>query len=92
MLNSYEAVLDHGTVRWLGTPPAVERAPLIITVLPGKVTEDQHDSQFRRPPDKIKGRLHIAGDIVESPYSEEEWSSMSERTLRQLEGDPKAFK
>ncbi|MBF0585134.1 MAG: hypothetical protein HQL80_13000 [Magnetococcales bacterium] len=92
MLNHYEAVLDHGTIHWLGTPPDVERARLIITVLPGKTTEDPSSPQFRRPPDTLKDRLRIAGDIVASPCSEEEWTSMSERTFRQLEGDPEAFK
>ncbi len=77
MLNSYEAVLDHGAIRWLGTLPAVEQARLIITVLPEKETENQNAPQFRRPPYTLKGRLRIVGDIVASPYSEEERASMT---------------
>ncbi len=92
MLKSYEAVLDHGTIRWLGAPPAVEEARLIITVLPEKATKDQNGHPCRRPPEGMKGRLRIVGDMVTSPYSEEEWASMFERTSRQLEGEPEAFK
>ncbi|MBF0311282.1 MAG: type II toxin-antitoxin system CcdA family antitoxin [Magnetococcales bacterium] len=39
MLKSYEAVFDHGTIRWLDTPPSVGEARLIITVLPDKSPE-----------------------------------------------------
>jgi hypothetical protein len=34
MLKSYEALLDHGQIRWLESPPDVEEARVIVTVLP----------------------------------------------------------
>jgi|GEM_PF-2550980 len=34
MLKRYEALLDHGQIRWLESPPDVESARLIVTVLP----------------------------------------------------------
>ena len=34
MLKSYEALLDHGQIRWLESPPDLELARLIVTVLP----------------------------------------------------------
>ena len=34
MLKSYEALLDHGQIRWLESPPDLEMARLIVTVLP----------------------------------------------------------
>lgn len=34
MMKSYEALLDHGQIRWLESPPDLEMARLIITVLP----------------------------------------------------------
>ena len=34
MLKSYEALLDHGQIRWLETPPDLDMARLIVTVLP----------------------------------------------------------
>lgn len=33
MLRTYEAIYDHGNVRWLDTPPDAEGARLLITVL-----------------------------------------------------------
>ena len=34
MLKSYEALLDHGQIRWLESPPDLDMARLIVTVLP----------------------------------------------------------
>ena len=34
MLKSYEALLDHGQIRWLESPPDLNMARLIVTVLP----------------------------------------------------------
>ena len=34
MLKSYEAIYDHGHIRWLSELPDVEQARIIITVLP----------------------------------------------------------
>jgi hypothetical protein len=34
MLKTYEAIYDHGNVRWLDTPPDAEGARLLVTVLP----------------------------------------------------------
>ena len=36
MLKSYEAIHDHGQIRWLETPPDVDEARVIVTVLPCK--------------------------------------------------------
>jgi hypothetical protein len=92
MLKSYEAIYDHGQIRWLETPPDVEEARVIITVLAATTAEANTTGKRRRPPEKLKDNTHISGDIVSSLYSEEEWEAMFERTARQLEGDPEAFK
>ena len=39
MLKSYEALLDHGQIRWLESPPDLELARLIVTVLPSSPTD-----------------------------------------------------
>lgn len=39
MLKSYEALLDHGQIRWLETPPDLEEARVIVTVLPATRSE-----------------------------------------------------
>ena len=92
MLKSYEAIYDHGQFRWMGTPPDVDSALVIVTVLPPQALEENSTQKRRQPPEKLKGSTRILGDIVSSPYSEEEWEAMFERTARQLEGDPEAFK
>ena len=92
MLKSYEAIYDHGRFRWLGTPPNVDKARVIVTVLPPQAIEGDGLPKRRHPPETLKGSTRILGDIVSSPYSDEEWEGMIERTARQLEGDPEAFK
>lgn len=93
MLKSYEAIYDHGQIHWLDTPPDVEEARIIVTVLPAQVARTEAKTpKRRRPPEKLKGSMKITGDIVSSLYSDEEWEAMFERTARQLEGDPEAFK
>lgn len=37
MLRSYEAIYDHGKVRWLGEQPVEEEMRVIVTVLPKQV-------------------------------------------------------
>ena len=34
MLHSYEAIYDHGQMKWLGDCPLEEKAHVIVTVLP----------------------------------------------------------
>lgn len=92
MLKSYEAIYDHGQFRWLGTPPDVVKARVIVTVLSPQALENGTPPKRRHPPEELKGSTRILGDIVASPFSEEEWEGMLERTARQIEGDPEAFK
>lgn len=91
MLKSYEAIYDHGKIQWLSELPDVEQARVIVTILP-ETTPVNEVTFKRRPPEKLKGRVTYLGDIVASPFSEEEWETMFERTVRQIEGDPEAFK
>lgn len=92
MLKTYEAIYDHGQIRWLETPPDVDEARIIVTVLPAQAIEARPVTKRRRPPEALKGSMRILGDIVSSPYTDEEWEAMFERTARQIEGDPEAFK
>ncbi|MBF0437976.1 MAG: hypothetical protein HQL93_02530 [Magnetococcales bacterium] len=89
MLKSYEAIYDHGQFLWLGSPPEVEKARVIVTVLP---LQPISEKVGHRPPERLKGSTRIVGDIVSSLFPEEEWEEMLERTARQIEGDPEAFK
>ncbi|NGZ27171.1 MAG: hypothetical protein G8345_09840 [Magnetococcales bacterium] len=91
MLKSYEAVYDHGRFHWLGTAPDVDKARVIVTVLPPQTHESDSSPKRRLPPEILKESTRILGDIVSSPYGEEEWEGMIERTGRQLGGDREAF-
>lgn len=92
MLKSYEAIYDHGKIEWLSELPDVEQARVIITVLPQQPPAYVEKPKHRRPPERLKGSARVSGDIVSSPFSADEWESMTERTARQINGDSKAFK
>ena len=36
MLQSYEAIYEHGTIKWLGDKPPIKQAHVIVTILPEK--------------------------------------------------------
>jgi hypothetical protein len=71
MLQSYEAIYDHGKIRWLGDKPPVEEARVIVTMLPpqGGVAPKTR----RTPSDRIAGKGRILGDIVAPVVSESDW-------------------
>ncbi len=89
MLQSYEAIYRNGKLEWLDTPPAIDEARVIVTVL--HVAEETNPKR-RQPPTKLKGIARTVGDIVSSPFSEDEWEAMHERTARQLARDSEALK
>lgn len=41
MLQSYQAVIEHGQLKWLDTPPQVQNARLIVTLLPDDLAFDE---------------------------------------------------
>ncbi|MCX7113579.1 MAG: hypothetical protein NTX45_26505 [Proteobacteria bacterium] len=93
MLKSYEAIYDHGKIQWLSDPPPDKRLKIVVVVeQPDNVTAEPAARKRRVPPPELKGSVKIHGDILSSLYSEEEWEAMYERTARQIEGDPEAFK
>jgi hypothetical protein len=94
MLKSYEAIYEHGRIRWLETPPDVDQARVIVTVLPPPVAGASATvpERHHRPPERLKGSTRVAGDIVSSLHPDDEWEAMFERTARQLKGDPEAFR
>lgn len=89
MFQSYEAIYRNGKLEWLDTPPVVEEARVIVTVLS---TRQAAVPARRQPPAKLKGTARTLGDIVSSPFPEEEWEAMNERTAQQLAGEPGASK
>lgn len=66
MLRSYEATLDQGQIKWLGEPPSIESARIIVTIL------DEPQLKTKRcPPDSIAGKCKTVGDII-SPIADTE--------------------
>ncbi len=75
MLQSYEAIYDHGIMKWLGEKPADIEAHVIVTVLHEQssksATEVLHQVSSR-----IAGKGKILGDIISPAASEEDWNCL----------------
>ncbi len=79
-LQSFEAIYDHGVMKWLGDQPADIEAHVIVTILAGQTAapiitsrESPHISGVvpvvRRPHSDIACRTKIIGDIFDSAPS-----------------------
>jgi hypothetical protein len=62
MLNSYEAILDHGQLKWLDQAPPLEHARVIVTVLPATSAQPTR----RKPPASLAGKVRENGDVMSS--------------------------
>ena len=58
-LKSYEAIYDHGQMKWLGDKPQVEEARVIVTILSGPSTIAI--SVKHQPSTRIAGKGKIIG-------------------------------
>ena len=63
-LKSYEAIYDHGRMKWLGDSPNVEEARVIVTILPDKSAVAT--AVMHTPSARIAGKGKIIGDIISS--------------------------
>ena len=71
MLQSYEAIYDHGQIRWLGDSPPPEKSRVIVTLLP---PQGQQAPPFGRVPSpRVAGKGRILGDIIAPAASVDEW-------------------
>lgn len=91
MLKSYEAIVDHDKIQWLSEPPAGDRFRVLVVVEQPEPSSSAVKKK-RLPPPELKNSVQYVGDITESLFPEREWEAMFERTARQIEGDPEAFK
>ena len=76
MLKSYEAIYDHGKMKWLGDKPKVEQAHVIVTVLDKQKPADRPLQERREPSRLIAGKGKIHGDIIAAKISEEDWECL----------------
>ena len=89
MLQSYEAIYDHGQIKWVDEAPPAGPARVVVTLLDS--VQKTVAAKLRQPSPKLRGTVKVLGDLTAPLLTEEECSAFSERTARQLEGDPKAF-
>ena len=71
-LQSYEAIYDHGQMKWLGESPQVEEARVIVTVLSESIT--MATTARHQPSARIAGKGRIVGDIISPAEPVENWN------------------
>ncbi len=72
MLRSYEAMIEDGKIKWLGSEPEISKARVIVTIL----SDEQPRTLRRTPPASIAGKGKTNGNIVSSIVSEEDWECL----------------
>ena len=69
MLHSYEAIIEDGKIKWLGSEPEISKARVIVTIL----SDEQPRALRRTPPSLIAGKGKTLGDLVSPIVEEEDW-------------------
>jgi hypothetical protein len=73
MLKSYEAIYDHGRLKWIKDKPPMKTGRIIVTVL----EETAPPRPVRRsPPPSIAGKGKTLGDIVGPIVDEGDWECL----------------
>lgn len=75
MLQSYQAIYNHGHLTWLTDKPSVEEAHVIVTLLP--VEEALMPKAKRQPSQRIAGQGKILGDIIAPAAPIEDWNELA---------------
>ena len=74
MLQSYQALYDHGHLTWLTDKPSVEEARVLVTLLP--VEEAPALKVKHRPSPRIAGQGKILGDIIAPAAPIDDWKDL----------------
>jgi len=74
MLQSYEAIYDHGQIRWLTDKPPVEEARVIVTMLPSSTGSAIQPK--KTPSNRIAQKGRILGDIVAPVVPDDDWAAL----------------
>ena len=75
MLQSYEAIYEHGTMKWLGDKPPIKQAHVIVTILPEKEASLITSQTQHQPSAFIAGKGSIQGDIITPIVPAKDWNS-----------------
>ena len=72
MLQSYEATIENGQIKWLTDVPEVSKARVIITIL----SDVEPQALRRTPAASIAGKGKTLGDLVSSAIEEQDWECL----------------
>ncbi|MBI5816148.1 MAG: hypothetical protein HZB29_11140 [Nitrospinae bacterium] len=75
MPQSYEAIYDHGQLKWVNQAPGKERMRVIVTEVPGSAIPDERPVR-RRPSPMIAGKGKTLGDIISPVIPESDWECL----------------
>jgi len=79
-LQSFEAIYDHGIMKWLGDQPADIEARVIVTILAVKKPEGEASrtvlAQRLSPSPRLRGAAKIMDDLIAPATTAEEWESL----------------
>ena len=72
MLESYEATIENGQLKWLTSEPKPSSARVIVTI----IEDTTPPAKRRMPPASIAGKGKTSGDIVNPIVSEQDWECL----------------
>ncbi|PAX57201.1 hypothetical protein [Brunnivagina elsteri] len=72
MLQSYEAIIENGQVRWLTDTPKISKARVIVTILSDTTPQPSR----RTPASAIAGKGKTLGDLVCPMIEEQDWECL----------------
>lgn len=75
MPKSYEAIYDHGQLKWIDKPPSAEHMRVIVTVVSEIETAGERPVK-RHPSPVIAGKGKTLGDIIVPIIPEPEWDCL----------------
>ena len=77
MLRSYEAIYDHGQLRWVNDAPKETPLRVIVTVIDeAKTSNLESTGKRRRPPPELAGMMCVVNaedNLMEPAIPETEW-------------------
>jgi hypothetical protein len=77
MLQSYEAIYEHGAITWLGEKPSVSQAHVIVTILDVSDSATTPLQKTRQPSPLIAGKGSILADLTAPASPADEWNCLS---------------
>lgn len=83
---------DQGNLTGLPKLPPNQRLEAIFLLLDDDTDTASPPTTRRKPSSILKGSVTVLDDLTKPTLSDEEWEASLDRTARQIDGDPEAFK